>query len=440
MPKPGVTRMRDISRIPTAPGKKPRTARAQDTPPPKPQQLLQGAVYKKSLGHYDVHMGDRVVACTLSSKLRKHLVYPVADRTSVRPIVMEVRDIQAQDPVAIGDVVYVAPGGPDSGMITDVMPRTRKLSRRAAGPKPLEQVIVANADQLVAVVAGAFPDPSWELLDRYLAAAEEAELPALIVITKADLLDDSAVGDELEAYRRIGYRVLLTSATSGLGIEQCRAELRGRLSVFAGKSGVGKTTLLNTVQPGLGLRVNEVSGVTGKGKHTTTHLQMFRPGDGRQHRGYAGYARVWPVERGRGGDRYPLPRDAAPGGPVPLRPRLHPCPRTGVRDPRRRGRRLDHPAALSQLPASGPLMPPSTLAHLSIPKGVPLWLHQPNAAPTQLWIWAQSTCDRRSAGTSLTVAGGSRSRGCVCRGTHKGCPLASRRQSPRRLPGGFNRR
>lgn len=267
--------MRNVSRIPTAPGKKPKAFHPQATPPPQPQQVLQGTVYKKSLGHYEVHVGDHVVACTLSSKLRKHLVYPVADRTSVRPIVMEVRDIQAQDPIAIGDVVYVAPGGPDTGMITDVMPRTRKLSRRAAGPKPLEQVIVANADQLVAVVAGAFPDPSWELLDRYLAAAEEAELPALIVITKADLLEDSAVGGELEAYRRIGYRVLLTSATGGLGVEGCRAELRGRLSVFAGKSGVGKTTLLNTVQPGLGLRVNEVSGVTGKGKHTTTHLQMF---------------------------------------------------------------------------------------------------------------------------------------------------------------------
>jgi ribosome biogenesis GTPase len=249
-----------------------------------------GTVFKRSQGSYTVHSGSRPIVCTLSSKLRRELIYPIADPSSIRPHVVGVADIKTVDPVAIGDTVRFVPAGDGSGMIVEVLPRRNKLVRRAAGVKPLEQVIVANADQFVPVMSAARPAPSWELMDRYLAAAEEANLPSCIVVTKMDLVDTGATGEkgrsyrrsdyeqvlqEAQTYERIGYRVILTSASTGTGIEELRAELREKISVLAGKSGVGKTTLLNTIQSGLGLRVNDVGKHTGKGKHTTTHLEMF---------------------------------------------------------------------------------------------------------------------------------------------------------------------
>jgi ribosome biogenesis GTPase len=232
-------------------------------------------VVRKSQGQYWVRSGERTIACSLSNRLRKQLIYPIADPGSLRHRVVAVADIREIDPVAIGDVVRYVDAGDGSGQIAEVLPRRNKLVRRAAGNKPLEQVIVANVDQVVAVFAAAHPAPTWELLDRYLAAAESRELPAVICITKLDLAGPGDLDDELANYERIGYPVILTSAVSGDGIDRLREQLRNRLSVVVGKSGVGKTSLLNAVQPGLGLNVNEVSEVTGKGKHTTTALQLF---------------------------------------------------------------------------------------------------------------------------------------------------------------------
>ncbi len=241
-----------------------------------------GTVYKKALGHYwvNVDVDGTNVVCSLSSRLRKVLIYPVADANSIRPRVQSVEDIRMADPVAIGDIVSFVDVGDGSGMIVEVTERISALARRAAGPKPLEQVIVANPDQVVCVVAAARPAPSWALLDRYLVASEASGLSAIVCITKADLIDDDELVDDIRRYEAIGYPVLLTSATTGSNIEQLKQALVGRVSVLAGKSGVGKTSLLNAVQPGLGLRVNQVSDKTHKGKHTTTHLEMFALNEG----------------------------------------------------------------------------------------------------------------------------------------------------------------
>ncbi|HWE64125.1 MAG TPA: ribosome small subunit-dependent GTPase A [Chloroflexota bacterium] len=239
-------------------------------------------VVRKSTGQYWVAFGGTPVPCSLSSRLRKQLIYPIADPTSLRHRVKAVKAIAQVDPVAIGDRVRFVDAGDGSGMIVEVLPRKNKLVRRAAGARPLEQVIVANVDQVIAIMAAAYPAPKWELLDRYLSAAADLDLPALILITKMDLIDASAVQQEIESYRRIGYPVLLTSALTGAGIDQLQQALAGRLSVLIGLSGVGKTTLLNTIQPELGRRVGEISQATNKGKHTTTNLEMF-PLDGGGH-------------------------------------------------------------------------------------------------------------------------------------------------------------
>ena len=238
-----------------------------------------GVVFRKTLGHYTVHANGREIDCSLSSLIHKQLIFPTADPTSLRHKVQEVREIQHVDPVAIGDRVRYVEAGDDRGMIVEVLPRLSKLSRPAPvpGQRVFEQVIVSNAELVVPIFAVANPAPKWGLLDRYLVSAEAAEIPALIVINKLDLAwKNPGFEAEIEIYRRIGYPVLLVSVSTGEGIEKLKRVLQGRQSVLVGKSGVGKTSLLNAIQPGLGLRVKAVGqGELGKGRHTTTHSEMF---------------------------------------------------------------------------------------------------------------------------------------------------------------------
>lgn len=244
---------------------------------------VEGVVYKKQLGTYFVRSADGDVVCSISSRLRKELIYPIADRSSIgHHRVQKVDDIHMIDPVAIGDCVQYVVAEDGAGLITEVLPRRNKLARSAAGVKQLEQIIAANIDQLVTVFAAALPAPHWNLLDRYLVTAEEAEIPALIVMTKLDLVEPGTFDAVMDEYRALGYEVILTSTESGQGIDELRAALNGKTSVLIGKSGVGKTSLLNAVQPGLGLRVGEVSKALKKGKHTTTHVEMI----GMDHGGF----------------------------------------------------------------------------------------------------------------------------------------------------------
>jgi len=242
-----------------------------------------GVVFRKTLGHYTVHANGRDIDCVLSSLIHKQLIYPTADPTSLRRRVQTVREIEHVDPIAIGDQVRFVPAadiGKSRGMITEILPRLSKLSRPATvpGQHVFEQVIVSNADLVIPVFAAASPAPKWGLLDRYLVTAEAAGLPVLIVITKLDLANgNNKLDTDLDIYRRIGYPIHMVSSNTSEGIEELKQTLQGKMSVLIGKSGVGKTSLLNAIQPELGLRVKEVSkGELGKGRHTTTHLEMFK--------------------------------------------------------------------------------------------------------------------------------------------------------------------
>lgn len=246
------------------------------TPTPENTCESTGIVVRKAQGVYLVETADNAVTCSISNRLRKVLIYPTADKSSVpHQRVQEVRDIKQVDPVALGDCVQFLDNGDGTGMITQINARKSALSRSAAGGKPLEQVIVANADQVIAVIAAAVPNPRWQMLDRYLAGAEASEIPAVIVVTKVDLVDADAFSADMQPYRDMGYPVLLTSAETGAGIDAVREILGGKLSVIVGMSGVGKSSLLNAVQPDLGLRVKDINVRLGKGRHTTTHLEMF---------------------------------------------------------------------------------------------------------------------------------------------------------------------
>lgn len=245
-----------------------------------------GMVYKKSTGIYTVHTPQaEIVQCEISNRLRKILIYPTADPNSLRPVVRSVKTISGYDPLAVGNWVRFRRTPEGRGLIVEALPRRSKLTRRTAVPMPtahpFEQVIVANVDQVAPVFAAAQPTPKWNLLDRYLVSAESLDLPSLIVINKLDLLQAVKPAEQaellavVEEYRRAGYPVLLVSAHTGEGIPELSAALQGKITVLVGKSGVGKSSLLNALQPGLGLRVQQVNQTTGKGKHTTTHLEMF---------------------------------------------------------------------------------------------------------------------------------------------------------------------
>lgn len=240
-----------------------------------------GIVFRKTLGHYTVRAGGRDIDCELPSLLRKQLIYPTADPASLRRKVQEVREIEHVDPIAIGDRVRfnLVDEGQRRGIVTEILPRISKLSRPATvpGQRVFEQVIVSNVDLVIPVFAIAEPTPKWGLLDRYLVSAESSDLLTLIVITKLDLAwKNKKLEQGLDIYRRAGYPIQMVSSQTNEGIEELKQTLRGRMSVLVGKSGVGKTSLLNAIQPGLGLRVKAVSqGDQGKGRHTTTHLEMF---------------------------------------------------------------------------------------------------------------------------------------------------------------------
>lgn len=162
-----------------------------------------------------------------------------------------------------------------SGAIVEMLPRRSQISRRSAGRKPVEQVIAANVDQMICVLAAANPPPRWGLLDRYLVEAELSSVQPILCITKMDLADQRALEADLLLYSSLGYSIVRTSAATGQGIDALREHLLGKLSVLVGKSGVGKTSLLNAIEPELGLRVGQLSASTGKGQHTTTQIQLI---------------------------------------------------------------------------------------------------------------------------------------------------------------------
>ena len=174
--------------------------------------------------------------------------------------------------VAAGDIVWVRPEGESEGIIERVEPRGGVLCRTS---RKRQQLLVTNVDQVLIVASAAQPRLKPNLLDRYLVTAERAGIEPIICINKVDLVDRADLQPIVGVYGQLGYRVLLLSATEGWGIEPLKSLLAGRETAVTGQSGVGKSSLLNQVQPGLELRVQSVSGETDKGKHTTTTAELI---------------------------------------------------------------------------------------------------------------------------------------------------------------------
>jgi ribosome biogenesis GTPase len=169
-----------------------------------------------------------------------------------------------------------------TGTIELVAERQSVLSRTRPGGHDVrrqledqEQVLVANPDQVVFVFSVKRPSPSLRKLDRFLVVAEMNQLPAIICVNKIDLLGLEEAQAQFHLYEKLDYQVIYTSAKDGNGVKELQECLQGKLSVLAGSSGVGKSSLLNAIQEGLGLKVREVSQATGKGMHTTRYAELF---------------------------------------------------------------------------------------------------------------------------------------------------------------------
>ena len=200
-------------------------------------------------GTYRVRAGGREFDCSLRGRIK----------------------LDGGSPVTVGDRVEVEELDDGSCRIVGVEPRHSALIRRAVARRS-DQVMAANVDQVAAVVSAARPDPDLLMLDRLLAVAEFDELDAFVVLNKVDLQEADA---DLGAYETMGYDVLPTSVSEHTGIEALRDRLAGWITVLAGASGVGKSSLLNALDPALDLRVGDVGERSGRGRHTTTSARLI---------------------------------------------------------------------------------------------------------------------------------------------------------------------
>lgn len=231
-------------------------------PAPADQQEVKTGRVLLMRGHFvDVDIDNQPRRCVIRGMLRKRL-----------------RD--EHNPVTVGDMVAVTmveSAGPGDdrpeGVIEAVQPRHGVLARHHDGRL---QVIAANVDQAVIVSAIQMPEIRPHLIDRYIVAAEAGNIRPIICINKADLDPEDFCNEFLDVYRKIGYAGVRTSVIRGEGIDELRAILKGKASVFVGHSGVGKSSLLNAVQPGLGLKIGDINVVLKRGRHTTTAAQLLK--------------------------------------------------------------------------------------------------------------------------------------------------------------------
>lgn len=213
-----------------------------------------GLIVKAQSGFFTAETGEGLIVCQLRGKLKQGRA---------------VGDI-----AALGDYVYLTVLADGSGVIDTVEERRQAIVRLDPRPQGIyQQVLLANADQAVFVFACANPNPKLRMLDRFLVITEKQKIPAVIIANKIDLVENAK--ELFSVYESIGYHVIYTSTKSGAGVDEMKIQLQNKVSALAGPSGVGKSSLLNLIQPGLGLAVNEISSAVNKGRHTTVTRQLF---------------------------------------------------------------------------------------------------------------------------------------------------------------------
>ena len=209
---------------------------------------------------YDVLHDGAMLRCRIRGKLR-------------------LKGVRSTNPVVVGDEAVCEADGGDC-VIVDIVPRRNYVIRRASNLSKESHIIAANVDQALLMVTLRSPETPKEFADRFLVTCEAYKVPAAILLSKIDLQDAEAVAEFRAVYEGAGYRVLEVSAKEGRGVEEVRKLLAGRTTLVSGNSGVGKSTLIQTIDPSLDIRTGEISDSHHKGRHTTTFSTMYPLAEG----------------------------------------------------------------------------------------------------------------------------------------------------------------
>ena len=242
------------------------------------KRTVSGAEIEETSAGFQVILDVDVSECIPGTVLRVHGLATIVETDERRQFRCATRGLlknlatDLQHVVVAGDRVMIKPENDDQAVIYRVEPRRRVLSRTSRGR---QQIIAANVDQMLIVCTAAEPTLKPNLVDRFLITAEKSEIQPIICINKMDLVNPADLQPVIGVWAQMGYCVLTTSVVDGRGIGPLKQVIRGKDSVVAGQSGVGKSSILNAIQPGLELRVGRVSSESQKGRHTTTSAEFI---------------------------------------------------------------------------------------------------------------------------------------------------------------------
>ena len=226
----------------------------------KNDELIEGRVIKNTGASYIVKSNDgKEYPCRIKGNFR-------------------IKGIRTTNPVAVGDLVKIAHASDDAFYIKEIIPRKNYIIRRASNLSKESHILAANIDQAILVASIFNPETPTTFIDRFLATSEAYSIPAIIAFNKSDLWTPEILGyaSELkEMYENIGYPVIFTSASNGKGIDELKRITDQKISLLAGNSGVGKSSLINVLVPGINLKTGEVSDIHHTGTHTTTFSEMI---------------------------------------------------------------------------------------------------------------------------------------------------------------------
>lgn len=221
--------------------------------------MIQGTVYKSTGSWYLVKARDNFLECRIKGKIR-------------------LKDISTTNPIAVGDQVIFELENDGNGIISDILPRTNYIIRKSVNLSKQHHIIASNIDISVLVVTLNNPTTSQNFIDRFLVSCQAYDIPVIIAFNKIDIYSKKE-SNELEKlikiYKKIGYSCELISAKYGNGLNELINLMKNKTCIISGHSGVGKTTLINSISPNLQLKTKEISSSHNQGKHTTTYAEMF---------------------------------------------------------------------------------------------------------------------------------------------------------------------